>query len=152
MTSEPRRRTTTRSVRAVSCRTFPWDPYPIEAGDQDKGECWNMYLVAEKGKWDPLFQGNSGWWNVIIRPDIYLERSILLMVAARKSSLFSEPGEVTSLRKGHYTLEKKGVVCSCLISRGATTTKHMPQVPHVVRYAPCTVFAVPLHIVWSSYV
>ena len=56
-----------------------------------------------------------------------------LIDSARKNYLFSEPGEVTSLRKGHYTLEKKGCACSCLISRGATTNKHMPQVPHVVR-------------------
>ncbi len=28
------------------------------------GELWR--------KWDPLFQGNLGWWNIIIWPDIYI--------------------------------------------------------------------------------
>ncbi len=24
-----------------------------------------------EGKWDPLFQGNLGWWNIIIWPDLF---------------------------------------------------------------------------------
>ena len=28
--------------------------------------------VAEEGKWDPLFQGNLGWWNVVIWPEMWL--------------------------------------------------------------------------------
>ena len=30
---------------------------------------WAPKKVAEEGKWDPLVQGNLGWWNIVIWPD-----------------------------------------------------------------------------------
>ena len=31
---------------------------------------WPPKGSEKEGKWDPLFQGNLGWWNIIIWPDI----------------------------------------------------------------------------------
>ena len=32
--------------------------------------------VTKEGRWDPWFQGNPGWRNIVILPDYYFSRDL----------------------------------------------------------------------------
>ena len=74
--------------------------------------------LGDLGKWDPLFQGNLGWWNIIIWPEnMYVdEEKALIFQYGRTSRELTRHVQTWRSRKEFIRRKNISMFSGCLVN------------------------------------